>query len=125
MKVQELSRTARLILRDLSTASVGLYPFTIYRRYKMPPPEISKALRLLIQNGVVAMDDERASLTEKGRKWVKIARLQLWRGDSKPWRQCPEEFKQETLRVNSPYAPHIAQLDKKSFPLAHSADNEI
>jgi len=118
MKIQRFSHTARLILRDLSGSDAGLYAFTIYRRYKLSPAEISKALRQLIEHGVITMDGGRAVVTEKGREFVKIARWQLWPGAFKPWRQCPAEFKREALLVNAPYAPQIILLDKHSFPRA-------
>jgi hypothetical protein len=119
MKIRTLSKTARLILRDLSRADAGLYVYTIYRRFKVSPVEISKGLRQLVQHGVIATDGSRAVMTEKGRDFVKTARWQLWPGASKPWRQCPPEFKQEALPVNSPYAPQITLLDKRAFPQVH------
>lgn len=116
MKIQGLSHTARLILRDLSRADAGLYAYTIYRRFKISPAEISKALRQLIEYGVITGDGGRVVTTEKGRDLVKTARWQLWPGAPRPWRQCPAEFKREALPVNAPYAPQITLLDKRSFP---------
>jgi predicted methyltransferase len=122
MKIQRLGRTSRLILRDLSRTQDGLYAFTIYRRYPLSPAEISKALRLLTQSQVITLSSGRAVLTELGRQWVRAARLELWETDFKPWRECPQEFKQDAIPINKPYAPQINLLDKRFFPSVRQMD---
>lgn len=115
MKIQRLGQIPRLILRDLSRSEDGLYAFTIYQRYPLSPAEISKALTLLTQSEVIEFSGGHAVLTEKGRQWVRAARLELWGTESRPWRECPQEFKQEVLPINKPFAPQINLLDEHFF----------
>ena len=56
--------------------------------------------------------DARVRLTKTGKEWVQKVSFDLYSPVEKPWRICPQDFKQEQLAVNKPYIPRISLLDK-------------
>ena len=52
-------------------------------------------------------------LSEKGKKLVYTLGLRRQAQVNKPWRKCPEEFKQTKIDISTPYAPKISSLDKE------------
>ena len=61
------------------------------------------------------MEDDEIHLTDFGLKWIMESRLDPYTYKLKPWRECPDEFKQEQLAINNFYVPRIPYVDKSIF----------
>ncbi len=110
--VKNLKSIDRQILQALIRSEGKLHGFTLYRRYQLPPHEIGNAINKLQEQQIIETDGVTLSLTKLGREWIINSRFELFSREVKPWRECPEDFKQVRLEINKPYIPRIHKLAK-------------
>lgn len=112
--MKKLNPVDRIIIKNLLHSDSGLNILTLWRRYQLAPTQIGLALNRFVAMKIIEYDGVKAKITDAGRKWALKERFVLPLKE-KPWRKCPEEFKQPHLPVNAYYAPLIHMLDKKAF----------
>lgn len=110
-----ISKLQKIILRDLFGASEGLDAYTFWRRYRISPIELLKAVRYYLAKDFLKFENDRFFLTKEGRAFLLKNRFGLSVLDEKSWKQCPEQFKQIQLKIGKPIAPNITKLDKEFF----------
>ena len=113
-KMKKLNPVDRIILKNLLNSDSGLNIVTLWRRYQLAPTQIGLAINRFVAMKIVEYDGVKAKITYEGKKWALKERFAFPLED-KPWRKCPEEFKQPQLPVNTYYAPLIYLLDKRAF----------
>ena len=72
-------------------------------------------MQSMIADGIIASDDVRISLTPKGRAWLAESRIILYSSGDRPWRDCPEKFRQPQHGPFQPILPTIPLLHKSFF----------
>lgn len=103
----------RLILFEIIKHGGKLFVYNVNRKYYLSPGLISKTIRSLEEDNLIVADDLIINLTEKGEELVyKLGIMSKYIGE-KPWRECPQIFKQEHINVNTPYIPRRSLLDKE------------
>ncbi len=110
--IRDLSRTQRVVLRDLATASETLSAFHFYQRHRFLPAQLSTAVSKLADAGIVAFDGSTLSLSEKGQKWVREQRWILRPEATGPCRSVPGEFVAQRVQAFEPYTPSLRRLHK-------------
>lgn len=111
--MQYLGNNQRLILHEIVKSGGKLFIYNINRKYYISPGLISKTIRNLEEKKLVVTNDLIVQLSEKGKKLVYTLGLRRQAQVNKPWRKCPEEFKQTKIDISTPYAPKISSLDKE------------
>jgi hypothetical protein len=112
VNLKNLSYYDRLLLKVLISSESEIHGFTLYNRFGVPPDEIAMAIKRLQNWNFVESDGLRVKLTKTGIEWVQQVKFELYSPVNKTWRICPQDFKQDQLKVNKPYSPKISLLDK-------------
>lgn len=97
------------ILKDLYQASNGLYPFTIYQRYKTSPFELFDFMEKFISKGIFIYENEKFYITDMGKdivfKLVYHSKLNVGLDSN-----LPVEYKGQKISRDTPYVPIISYL---------------
>ena len=100
------------ILRDLYNSSNGLYPFTLYKRYKISARDMFLFIKKYSEKGFVNYSEDKLSLSEKGQKAVfsEIFHNKTTKGLKS---NLPNNYLGNKLDKNIPYIPIIDYLSKE------------
>lgn len=112
----KLTQNERRILLDIARSNKErLHIFTIYTRHRLTPFDLSKLIYKLDKLKLVKLEEEYVKLTELGFDWVIKSRLDFDVYQIKPWRQCPDEFKENAIAINSFYTPLQSYVSNSLF----------
>jgi hypothetical protein len=113
---RQLTVVERITIRDLMATEDGLSAYTFWRRYRMGPGALISGLQRLVKEGLVAVDGANIQITQKGRNVVRENRWEFFAVRERPWRECPQEFVQPSLKINRPYIPQWTQVATEILP---------
>ncbi len=106
----KLNKEDITVLRDLFSSINGLTPYIFYQRHQYSPSTVFKSLEKLVKNEFVKSNENRYSLTEKGRRFTLKRNLQL---SGSKFDRIPNDFKAIRLGINEPYLPDINDLSNE------------
>jgi hypothetical protein len=118
-KRRPFSVAERIVLRDLNAADDGLSAYTFWRRYKIGPALLFRAVQRLAGEGLVTIDGSFFRITANGRNEVVDNRWAFLHVRDRPWRDCPKEFTQPPLKPNGPYIPRWTQVAPEILPQSY------
>lgn len=107
-----LSKSYKQVFRDLYESVNGLYAYTFYSRYKMPPNIVFQFIEKYGMEDVLIYKEGKISLTEKGRNVALsyIKKIKSNTGDR--FSNIPNEFIDTKLEINSLYLPDVKDFVK-------------
>ena len=101
----------REILLALYKEKKGSDIYAFHEKYLLSPGQIARVVRKYHKEGVIDFDGKNILLTQYGRNWLIVNRLQVFRGKrTLPWKVIPEDFKQEKVSLNQTTLPDIKYL---------------
>lgn len=107
---KDLNNTYKLIFKDLLESVDGLYAFTFYSRYKMPPSLVFEFVEKYKLEDVIIYSNGKISLTSKGRdvaiRYVKKVKKRI----NSKYANIPTEFIDIKLNINSLYLPDFDDI---------------
>ncbi|CCY81199.1 putative uncharacterized protein [Prevotella sp. CAG:1185] len=104
---KDLNNCHKQIFKDLYESVNGLYAFTFYSRYKMPPSLIFKFIEKYKQEDVLIFENGRISLTAKGKEMASRFVNNNKNTLKNKYSNIPAEFIDIKLKINSLYLPDI------------------
>lgn len=115
-----LTKDEVLLVRTLAMSKVGLHLYTIFRRAGLAAPAMSKALASLQGSGVINLEDEVASFTQKGHAWLSKQPSLLFapqarlkdRLDRTVSPSRVPQFKGPSIGINVLYVPRTSELPR-------------
>lgn len=109
-----LDATDKKILNALFKASKGLEPYTLHRKFLLPPGTLYGALKRLERREFVTFHLDRIYLTEIGRKYI-AGNPELFLQRRKKAVKIPDKFTGPVISVDEPYVPKVRELGKSFF----------
>lgn len=106
----DLNNCYKKIFRDLYESVDGLYAFTFYSRYKMPPSLVFEFIEKYKKQNFIIFENGRILLTNKGRDAVFRFVKNHKRVSNEKYSNIPSEFIDIKLKINSLYLPEIEDL---------------
>lgn len=105
----EKNKLYYLILKDLYNSSNGLYPFTLYRRYKINVSEMFLFIKKYQDKGYVSYENDKLSLSSNGKEMIfsEIFHNRVKKGLES---NLPEAYTGIKMDKNIPYIPIINYL---------------
>lgn len=128
----DLTKDEVALIRILGVSRAGLHIYTIFRRAGLAAPAMSRALGSLQRSDVVRLEDDVASLTDKGQMLLTKKpslllaqpsglRDRLNRAVSSP---RVSEFKGPSIGVNEFYVPRTSELPRSLLKAIEDASYE-
>jgi predicted transcriptional regulator len=116
MKVTQVEQS---ILKELFKSSNGLLVYTIYGKFRLTPAEVFKFLQKFSTADIIKQEEEKISLTEKGKKFL-LFRKKAPSNSKDKFSNIPEKFLSANIKINEFYTPKIAGLSKDILSLQHN-----
>jgi len=110
-----MNKLDRFILSQLYKNNGKIFLFSLLERYRLTPAEVHNSSTRLLKKELVSIDGLILTTTRKGKSFLEKERYNLSLYTYKPWRSCPDHFKQSILGINQPYFPRISLLDSHFF----------
>ena len=99
-----LSKIFRLLISDLFRTTEGLFIFTLYRRYNLPPKKLFEIIKKLEEIKIVKVDNDRIFLTKEGIEFA-ISNKIKGKIDLDRKKLIPENFLGVKIEINNFYIP--------------------
>ncbi|MEW8231482.1 MAG: hypothetical protein AB2745_14230 [Candidatus Thiodiazotropha endolucinida] len=109
-----LDTTNKQILKVLYKASRGLEPYTLHKKFLLPPGTLYGALKRLERHEFITFQLDRIYLTETGRKYI-TGNPELFLNRQEKTLKIPESFKGPMISVDEPYVPKLRELGNSFF----------
>lgn len=107
---KDLNNCHKQIFKDLYESVNGLYAFTFYSRYKMPPSLMFEFIEKYKKEDVVTFEDGRIALTSKGLEMAAKFVKNIKTTSKNKYSNIPVEFIDIKLKINSLYLPDIENI---------------
>lgn len=107
---KDLNNCHKQIFKDLYESVNGLYAFTFYSRYKMPPSLMFEFIEKYKKEDVVTFEDGRIALTSKGLEMAAEFVKNTKTTSKNKYSNIPVEFIDIKLKINSLYLPDIENI---------------
>lgn len=103
--MKPFTRLELLIIREICAANGKLFVYKLHNKKNLAPSFLNKAIRVLENRKIVNVDGLFLQLTERGKDVVLSSKSVPLASKDKPWRECPEKFKDVQMPINQPYVP--------------------
>lgn len=107
---RDLNNSYKQIFKDLYESVNGLYAFTFYSRYKMPPSVVFEFIEKYKMNNVLILKNGKISLTSNGRDLASHFIKNTKTKSKSKYSRIPSEFLDMKLKINSLYLPDIENI---------------